>query len=87
MATRAQLRGAVREGIEDTGATPLWSDAALNEFLAEAVRAHGAVFPRPAVAATAAVVAGAVAVAVPAGVPERVIVAVRDARGLSLIHI
>ena len=81
MATRAQLRTTLRERLEDTSGTPLWADAALNEFLAAAVRAYGATFPRQATAATAALVAGNTGVALPAGVPERGIVAVRDAHG------
>jgi hypothetical protein len=45
------------------------------------MRAYGATFPRQATAATAALVAGNTGVALPAGVPDRGIVAVRDAHG------
>jgi hypothetical protein len=31
--------------LEDTGGTPLWDDATLNDFLAEAMRRYGARFP------------------------------------------
>src|SRR5215207_9578729 len=81
MATRAQLRTTLRERLEDTSGSPLWSDGALNEYLVGAVRTYGGTFPRQATAATAALVAGTTGVALPAGVPERGIVAVRDAHG------
>jgi hypothetical protein len=81
MATRLQLRTTLRERLEDTSGAPLWADATLNEFLASAMRAYGATFPQAATTATAALVAGNTGVALPAGVPERSIVAVRDAHG------
>ncbi len=81
MTTRAQLRGSLRERLEDASGSPLWQDAALNDFLAAAVRAYGVAFPRPANGATAAVALGAVSVALPAGVGEGAIVAVRDGHG------
>ncbi len=81
MATRSQLRSTVRERLEDTSGSPLWSDAALNEYLGTAARAYGVAFPRRATAATAALAPGAVAVALPVGVFETGIVAVRDNRG------
>jgi hypothetical protein len=81
MATRAQLRTTLRERLEDTSGAPLWADATLNEFLTSAVRAYGSSFPRQATAATSALVAGNTGVALPAGVVERGIVAVRDAHG------
>jgi hypothetical protein len=81
MTTRAELRNTVRERLEDASGSPLWSDAALNDYLATAVRAYGVAFPRPATAATAGLALGVVAVALPAGVFETGIVAVRDSRG------
>lgn len=63
MATRAELRSAVRRRLEDTGASPLWDDAALNDFLAEAVRRYGTRFPQER-SATVTVSAGATSVAV-----------------------
>ena len=81
MATRAQLRTTIRERLEDTTGTPLWSDGALNEYLAAAVRAYGASFPRQATAATDPIADATTGVALPAGVPQAGIVAVRDARG------
>lgn len=81
MATRLQLRSTVRERLEDASGSPLWADAALNDFLAAAVRQYGARFPRRATAATAALALGATSVALPAGVPETGIAAVRDTRG------
>jgi hypothetical protein len=83
MATRLQLRTTIREHLEDASGSPLWSDAALNEFLAAAVRAYGTSFPRQATAATDPIAAGATSVALPAGLVALAagIVAVRDARG------
>jgi hypothetical protein len=81
MATRLQLRTTIREYLEDASGTPLWSDAALNEFLAAAMRAYGASFPRQATAATDPIAAGAAGVVLPGGVVAAGIVAVRDARG------
>jgi hypothetical protein len=81
MTTRAQLRTSIRERLEDTSGSPLWTDTALNEFLVTAVRTYGARLPRPATATTAAVAAGATSVALPAGVVETAIVAVRDSSG------
>jgi hypothetical protein len=81
MATRGQLRNTVRERLEDTSGAPLWSDAALNEYLVTAVRAYGVAFPRRATASTAALALGATSIALPAGVFETGIVAVRDNRG------
>lgn len=85
MATRAELRSAVRERLEDTTSAPLWSDAALNAYLVAAARAYGVAIPRRATAVTAAVVLGAVSVGLPAGVPETGIVAVRDGRGRDVV--
>ena len=38
MTTRVDLRGRVRDELNDAGGTPLWSDASLNRWLAEAIR-------------------------------------------------
>jgi len=65
MATRAELRAALRLRLEDGAAVPLWDDAALNDALAGAVRAYGGRVPREAAAAVAVVV-GAGRAAVPA---------------------
>jgi hypothetical protein len=46
MTTRLELRTAVRRRLEDTGGSPLWDDAALNDFLAEAMRRYGTHFPK-----------------------------------------
>jgi hypothetical protein len=81
MATRAQLRTTLRERLEDTSGSPLWADASLNEFLIAAVRAYGVRFPKPSTAATSAIVSGVTSIALPAGVPETAVVAVRDGRG------
>jgi hypothetical protein len=81
MTTRSQLRTTIRETLEDTTGTPLWSDAALNEFLAAAIRTYGVSFPRQATTPTDPIAAAATSVALPAGVLATGIAAVRDARG------
>jgi hypothetical protein len=83
MTTRLQLRTTIRELLEDLATTgsPLWSDAALNEYLAAGMRAYGARFPRQATAATDPIPATATIVALPAGLLATEIVAVRDAAG------
>ena len=86
MTTRLQLRTTIREILEDTTGSPLWSDAALNEYLAAAMRAYGARFPRQATAATDPIPAGATSVALPADLPAGEIVAVRDASGRDVPH-
>jgi hypothetical protein len=60
---------------------PLWSDAALNEYLAAAMRAYGARFPRQATVATEPISATATSVVLPAGLLPTEIVTVRDAVG------
>jgi hypothetical protein len=81
MTTRMQMRTTIREYLEDTTGTPLWSDAALNEYLVAAMRAYGVTFPRQATAATDPIAAGATSVPLPAGLLATGIVAVRDAHG------
>jgi hypothetical protein len=81
MTTRLQLRTTTREILEDTTGSPLWSDAALNEFLTAAVRTYGTRFPRQATAVTDAIAAAATGVTLPAGIVGAGIAAVRDARG------
>ena len=84
MTTRLQLRTTIRERLEDTTATPLWSDAALNDYLAAAMRAYGTHFPHRATAATDPIPESATSAPLPIAVPETGIVAVRDARGRDL---
>ena len=81
MTTRAQLRTTIRERLEDTTAAPLWSDAALDEYLAGAMHAYGVRFPTRATTATDPIANGATSVTLPAAVAESAIVAVRDAHG------
>ena len=84
MTTRLQLRTTIRERLEDTTVTPLWSDAALDDYLVAAMRDYGTRFPRRATAATDPIPESAVSAPLPADVPETSIVAVRDARGRDL---
>ncbi|HXF82612.1 MAG TPA: hypothetical protein VNN19_07660 [bacterium] len=64
MTTRAELRAAIRTELNDGGGTPLWSDALLNEFIAQAIRRYGAQLPEEA-STTIAVVAGQAAYPLP----------------------
>ena len=84
MTTRLDLRTSLRERLEDTGSAPLWSDAALNAWLSEAVRQYGVQIPVQATAATAAVTAGAISVALPAGVSAEAVMAVRNGAGATV---
>ena len=38
MTTRAELRTRIRTELNDAGGTPLWTDAALNQWIDEAIR-------------------------------------------------
>ena len=84
MTTRLDLRTSLREHLEDTGSAPLWSDAALNEWLAQAVREYGVRIPLQVTATTAAVAAGDLMIALPAGVAAEAVVAVRNAAGATV---
>lgn len=84
MATRAESRASVRLRLEDTGGSPLFTDADLNDFLAEALQLYGRLNP-PRAKATAAVAAGAVVVAAPAGVEPHLVVNVRDGTGADVL--
>jgi len=41
MTTRAQLRSSIRIELNDGGASQLWTDALLNEFIVQAIRTYG----------------------------------------------
>lgn len=84
MTTRLELRTSLRERLEDTGTAPLWLDAALNEFLTQAMRVYGVAVPQQATAMTVSVPADALWVALPAGVDPAEIVAVRNAAGVTV---
>lgn len=81
---RGQLRATLRQRLDDTAASPLWSDATLNELLAGALRAYGRLVPRSASATTTFVAAGAASVALPAGVDAARCVALRLASGVEV---
>jgi hypothetical protein len=57
--TRTVWRGLVRAELGDEGATKLWSDTLLHEWLAEAIRDFGRVVPRELTATLASVAAQA----------------------------
>ena len=64
MTTRAQLRTSVRSELNDSG-TPMFSDALLNEWINEAIRAYSRELPEEA-SATITVSAGTASYALPA---------------------
>jgi hypothetical protein len=81
MTTRLELRTALRLRLEDSGITPLWDDATLNDALAAAIRAYGVAVPRQT---TTGVTVPAGSTNVTTGVtldPER-ITRVTDAAGI-----
>jgi hypothetical protein len=80
MTTRLDLRTAVRRRLEDTGGSPLWDDAALNDFLAEAMRRYGTRFPRE-VSTTVNVNAGATSAVVTPSLTVDQVVRVFDGDG------
>jgi hypothetical protein len=65
MTTRAELRAALRQRLDDASPSPLWDNPVLDEALAGAIRAYGLRFPRQAAVAVT-ILAGATEVAVPA---------------------
>lgn len=80
MTTRLELRNAVRLRLEDSGGTPLWDDAVLNDFLAEAVRRYGTRFPLEQ-STTVAVGAGTTSVVVTPDLESDRVVRVFDGEG------
>lgn len=85
MATRSVLRTSLRQRLDDTSATqPLWSDATLNEMLAQALSAYSRYVPKRSSANTGNVAAAATSVALPSGVDEARVVGVRSPGGLDL---
>ncbi|MEA2524495.1 MAG: hypothetical protein QOF73_1722 [Thermomicrobiales bacterium] len=80
MTTRLELRTAVRRRLEDTGGSPLWDDASLNDFLTEAMRRYGARFPKE-LSTTANVAAGATSAAVAPAIAASQVVRVFDSAG------
>jgi hypothetical protein len=80
MTTRLELRNAVRRRLEDTGATPLWDDATLNDFLAEAMRRYGTRVPAERVV-TVAVSGGATSVPVTPALQATQVIRVLDPDG------
>jgi hypothetical protein len=55
MTTRAQLRTTLRNELNDSGGTPLWSDTLLNEWINEAIRGYSRQSPEEATATLTAV--------------------------------
>ena len=80
MTTRLQLRTALRERLEDTAGSPLWSDATLNQHLADVVQQYGSRYPLEA-STTLALAAGDTSKALPAGVEGERLLQLADALG------
>ncbi len=80
MTTRLELRTAVRRRLEDTGGSPLWDDAALNDFLTEAMRRYGARFPKE-LSTTVSVTAGTTSATVTPSLTAGQVVRVFDSLG------
>ena len=81
MPTRAEIRAALRLRLEDTGGSPLWDDATLNEAIAAAVRAYGAAFPKQ-VTTGVTVPAGETRIATGTTIDAARITRVTDAAGI-----
>ena len=81
--TRAELRAALRRRLEDTGPSPLWDDATLDDALAGALAAYGGRVPKEA-AVEVAVPAGATRVPVAASIDPARIVRVFDGAGAAV---
>ena len=81
MTTRAELRAALRLRLEDSGGAPLWDDATLNDTLAAAIRAYGAVFPRQ-VTTGVTVAAGQTRIVTGAAIDPERIARITDAAGI-----
>ncbi len=81
MTIRLELRTALRLRLEDSGATPLWDDATLNESIAAAIRAYGVAAPRQ-VTTGVTVPAGATRVVTGTTLDAERIARVTDAAGI-----
>ena len=55
MTTRAELRQKIRDELNDNAAAKLWTDALLNDFIVQAIRAYGRDLPKQASASITAV--------------------------------
>ena len=74
------MRTSLRVRLEDTGGSPLFSDADLNEMLAQALGEYGSVVPKLALT-TVTVAADATEITLPGTVSDYAMVALRDATG------
>lgn len=81
MTTRLELRGMLRNRLQDHGPDPLWSDDFLNDAISEAVRRYSTSMPRQAVT-TIAVLNGDQEIEMPAEVNVMRVVRVFDDRGV-----
>lgn len=80
MTTRLDLRTALRRRLEDSGGSPLWDDATLNDALANAVLRYGSRFPAQR-SAIAMLAAGATSAVVAPAIEGRQVVRVLDPNG------
>jgi hypothetical protein len=81
MTTRAELRASLRLRLEDSGGSPLWDDATLNDTLAAAIRAYGAAFPRQ-VTTGVTVAAGQTRIAAGTAIDPKRIARITDGAGI-----
>lgn len=80
MANRAQLRGMLRNRLEDAGPDPLWTDDILNDAIAEAIRRYSTNIPKQKVTGIA-VLPGDQEIEMPESVNALRVVRVFDDRG------
>lgn len=85
MTTRAELRASLRVRLEDPTPAPLWTDAVLNDLLAEAVHRYSARFPQQ-LTETVAAAGGELLLPLTGPAVERDIVRVRQPDGSLLSH-
>lgn len=80
MTSRQQMRGMLRNRLQDHGPDPLWDDEFLNDAIEEAIRRYGTSIPRQAVSAIA-VLQGDQEIEMPDDVNVMRVVRVIDDRG------
>lgn len=80
MTTLLQLRTSLRLRLEDSGGTPLFADATLNDYIVQAIREYGRWAPLTTTT-TVAVATDATTITIPSTIQEAGIVAVRDGTG------
>jgi hypothetical protein len=77
---RSELRASIRNRLEDSGGSPLYPDATLNDYISYAIHEYGRWAPLTDTT-TVAVATDATSITIPAPLQEQALVAVRDATG------